>query len=221
MDGFSRFCTAYGRKCLYFTTGNPIPPELPLPMGDLDLPCNIWCFWPIRLHNPNGTSIGSAVFAQMTAKWLYTLQRFACFPLKIAPFHVGIWTSCITWFIAPTRVRNANGNLIVSAIFCRADILTERQTDRQTTLLSAMRRNDAEICGIHQSGNHLTLTYVVPVSHLKTGIQGRINITISLNWKNVSLLWLFDSLLINYYDYSIKYYTWKFTLKLTVTQRQG
>jgi len=34
--------------------------------------------------------------------------------------------------------------------------------------------------------------YVVLVSHLKTGIQGRINIIISLNWKNISLLGLFD-----------------------------
>jgi len=43
-------------------------------------------------HNPNGTSIGLAVFAQMTAECPYTLQWFACFPLKIAPTHVGIWT---------------------------------------------------------------------------------------------------------------------------------
>jgi len=39
----------------------------------------------MRAHNPNGTSIGSAVFAQMTADCPYTLQWFACFPLKIAP----------------------------------------------------------------------------------------------------------------------------------------
>jgi len=39
------------------------------------------------------------------------------FPLKIVPSHVGIWTSCNTWFIGPTQVRNANGNLIVSAVF--------------------------------------------------------------------------------------------------------
>ena len=33
---------------------------------------------------------GSAVFAQMTAECLYSLQWFACFPLKIAPSHVGV-----------------------------------------------------------------------------------------------------------------------------------
>jgi len=45
---------------------------------------------------PNGTSIGSAVFAQMAAEGvsLYvTMVYSACFPLKIAPSHVGIWTS--------------------------------------------------------------------------------------------------------------------------------
>jgi len=100
--------------------GRPYPPEVPLPTEDLDLPCITWCFRPMRAHNPNGTSIGSADFSQMTAECLYSLQWFACFPLKIASSHVGIWTSCNTWLIGPIRVRNAHGNLVVSAVFCRA-----------------------------------------------------------------------------------------------------
>jgi len=92
-------------------------------------------FRPMRAHNPNGTSIGSAVFAQTTAECLYCLQWFACFPLKIVPSHVGIWTSCNMWFIGPTWVQNANDNLIVSAIFAgltvwHTDRATERATDR-------------------------------------------------------------------------------------------
>jgi len=39
------------------------------------------------------------------------------------------------------------------------------------------------------------MLHVVPVSHLKTGMQGRANIIISLNRK-----------IFNYYDYSINYY---------------
>jgi len=31
MDRFSRFCTAYGRKCLYFTMGAPINQNCPFP----------------------------------------------------------------------------------------------------------------------------------------------------------------------------------------------
>jgi len=105
MDRFSRFCTAYGRRCLYLTMGTPIYQNCPFPWG-------IWTshvtrdeFRPMRSHNSNGTSIGSAVFAQMTAECFYCLQWFACFPLKIAPSHVGIWTSCNTWFIGPTESR--------------------------------------------------------------------------------------------------------------------
>jgi len=101
-------------------------------MGDLDLPCNTWCFRPMRVHNPNGTLIGSPVFAHMTAECRYTLQWNACFPLKIAPSHVGIWTSCNTWFIGPTRVWNANSNLIVSAVFAALTSVTDWQSDRKT-----------------------------------------------------------------------------------------
>jgi len=80
------------------------------------------------------------------AECLYCLQWFACFPLKIVPSHVVIWTSCNTWFIGPTRVQNANGNLIVSAVFSGLTGVTHwqsyRKSDRQTTLPGTMRRNN-------------------------------------------------------------------------------
>jgi len=77
------FLHSLWQKVPILYNGRPYPPELPLPMGDLDLPFNTRCFRPKRVHNPNGTSIGSAVFAQMTADCLYTLQWFACFPSKL------------------------------------------------------------------------------------------------------------------------------------------
>jgi len=40
----------------------------------------------MRAQNQNGTSIGSAIFAQMTAECAYTLQWFACFPPQNCPF---------------------------------------------------------------------------------------------------------------------------------------
>jgi len=53
----------------------------------------------IRAHNPNGISIGSAVFAQMIAQYPYTLQWDAPPPpLKIAHSHGEIWTPSNTWF---------------------------------------------------------------------------------------------------------------------------
>jgi len=45
--------------------------------------------WPTRVHSPNGISIGSDVFAQMTVECPYTLQWDAIRP-KIAPSH-GVW----------------------------------------------------------------------------------------------------------------------------------
>jgi len=49
----------------------------------------------MRAHNPNGTSIGSAVFAQMTAERVYRLQWFCLFSLKIPPSHIGICDNVI------------------------------------------------------------------------------------------------------------------------------
>ena len=84
MDRFSRFLHSLRQKVPILHNGLPYLLELPLPMGDLDLPCNTSCCGPMRAHNPNGTSIASAVFAQMTAECTYTLQWFACSP-TIAP----------------------------------------------------------------------------------------------------------------------------------------
>jgi len=55
------------RVSLYFTMERPFPPsKLALPMGDLD-PSNTWFPGPTRVLNPNGISIGSAVFAELTS----------------------------------------------------------------------------------------------------------------------------------------------------------
>jgi len=60
-------------------------------MEDLDPPFNTWFLKLTQAHNPNGISIGSAVFAQLTSE-CRRAYRGMTFPLKIAPFHEGIWT---------------------------------------------------------------------------------------------------------------------------------
>ena len=56
----------------------------------LTYPTSKTCFpGPTRVHNPNDTSIGSAVFAQLTVDSRYTLQRAALFLLKIVPSNGG------------------------------------------------------------------------------------------------------------------------------------
>ena len=89
-------------------------------------------FVPIRAHNSNSISIGSAVFAQMTAGCPYTLQWGPLFPLKIAPSHGGMWTPSNTWFLGPTRVLNPNGTSIGAAVFGGLTSVTDRPTDRST-----------------------------------------------------------------------------------------
>jgi len=83
-------------------------------------------------HNPNGISIGSAVFAQMTAQCPYTLQWDAPFPLKIALSHGRSGPPSITWFPGPTRVLNPNGILIGAAVFAGVTSVIDRRTDGPT-----------------------------------------------------------------------------------------
>jgi len=109
MDQFSCFCTAYGRKCLstriapsHGGSGPPIQHMMllahtsPQPKRHPD--------WFSRLCTDD---CGVSLYFTMVC----------LFSLKIAPSHIGIWTSFNMWFIGPTRVRDANGNLIVSAVF--------------------------------------------------------------------------------------------------------
>ena len=87
------FCTAQCRDSPYFTNNGPplFPLKLPLPMGESGLPPNTWFLGPTQGLNPNGISIGSAVFAQLTAERPYSLQR-AAVPPQSAPSRGGIWT---------------------------------------------------------------------------------------------------------------------------------
>ena len=94
--------------------GRPYPPELPFPMRGSGPHLT---HDSLRAQNPKGTSICSAVFAQLIAECLYTLQWFTRFCLKIAHSHGGIWTPCNTWFLGPTRILNPNGNSVASAVF--------------------------------------------------------------------------------------------------------
>jgi len=77
-------------------------------------PSNTWFIGPIRAHNPNGISIGSAVFAQLTTEFPYTSQWAAPMPSKL-PLPMGIWTPSDRRFLEPTWAHNPNGISIGSA----------------------------------------------------------------------------------------------------------
>jgi len=71
----------------------------------------------------------------MTAECPYILQWDAPFPFKIAPSHGGSGPPSNTWFPGPTQVLNPNGISIGSAVLAGLTSVTDRPTDRQTTLL--------------------------------------------------------------------------------------
>jgi len=88
--------------------------------------------WPTRIVNPNGISIGSAIFAQLIAECPYTLQLAASSPLKIALPVVGYRPPFNTWFLGPTHVLSQTAFDQLSR-FCRAhycDRPTDKRTDR-------------------------------------------------------------------------------------------
>ena len=176
IDRLSHFCTAHLRVSLGM-------PGRPLPAQSCPFAWRIWtpsntCFpGPIRVHNPNGISIGSAVFDSSRQSVVGDIG--AChFPLKLplsmvvsephltrgSLFHSTqhpkrhldrVSRSCTahgrqslyftkmpiptggsgppsnTLFPGPTRVHNAHGISIGSAI-CAGLTMTDRQAGRQT-----------------------------------------------------------------------------------------
>jgi len=69
----------------------------------------------------------------MTAECPYTLQWDAPSPPKNCS--LGIWTPSNTWFPGPFPVLNPYGISIGLAVFAELTSVTDRQTERQTTLL--------------------------------------------------------------------------------------
>jgi len=151
-DQFRHFSTAHGRKSVCFTMGDPFPKIAPSHRGS-GPPSNTWFLGSdaIRAHNPSGISIGSNVFAQITAECPYTLQWDAPFSLKIAVSHEGICTLSNAWFPGSTRVLNPNDISIGSDVFAGLTSVTDRRTGHTTrsvtidhiyVLSTAMRHNN-------------------------------------------------------------------------------
>jgi len=65
LNWFSRFCTAHGRDSLDFATDRPFPLKIVPLHGGSEPPSNACFLGPTRVHNQNGVSISSAVFARL------------------------------------------------------------------------------------------------------------------------------------------------------------
>ena len=87
--------------------------------------------WASPSPQPYGITIGSAVFAQMTAECPYTLQWAAP---SLSKLHLPMGGSGShlynTWFPGSIRVLSPNGIWIGSALFTGLTSVTDRQTDR-------------------------------------------------------------------------------------------
>ena len=96
-------------------------------------PPNTRFLGPTRVQIPNSISIGSDVFAQLTAESRYTSKRpgLPFSPLKL-PLHMGVWTPSSTWFLGFTRVLKTRRHLDRFSRFAELTTVTERQTDRPT-----------------------------------------------------------------------------------------
>jgi len=112
--------------------GPPLSPlKWPLPMWGCGPPSNTWFLQNIRVHNPNDTSIGSAVL-HSSPECPYTLQWAASSPLKIAPCHGASRPPSNTWFLGPTQVLNANSIWIGTAVLAGLTTVTDWPTDHIT-----------------------------------------------------------------------------------------
>jgi len=101
---------------------------------------NMCLLGPTRVHIPNGISIGSAVFAQLTAESPYSLQWAAPFPVKIAPLAWGSGPLFNAWFCGPTRVCIPK-DISIDSAFLQGSRLwqTDRQTDHDTLSVTTCR----------------------------------------------------------------------------------
>ena len=97
---------------------------------------NLCFLQPTWVHNPNGKSIGSAVFAQLMAESPYTLH-FILFPLKIALSNGGSGHYLIHRDVGPPKSSTQTASWSVQP-FLQGSLVwqTDRPTDWQTMLLS-------------------------------------------------------------------------------------
>ena len=133
VDRFSRFCTAHRRVSNYFTVRRFVyPKNFPFSLGDR-APHLTHGTWTHPSHQPNGISIGSAVFVWVPNVMLYNALSVGKKPPKL-PLPLG--------FRHPAGGKPSHGQRQHAQKFGKdrkcgsGDVLaTDRQTDTQTCSL--------------------------------------------------------------------------------------
>jgi len=103
INRFGRSCTDHDRKSLYLQWAL-LSPKIAPSDGVPGPPSNTWFPGPTRFLDPNGISVGSAIFALTTAECLYTLQWDAPSAPSKLPLLIGdLDPPSNTWFPGTTR----------------------------------------------------------------------------------------------------------------------
>jgi len=131
IDRFSRFCTAHGRKSLYYTMGDPFTQNCPFSSGDRD-PIYLIIPWSTpspqsKLHHDRFSYFRTG--DHRVSLYLY-FTKVRPFPHQNCPFPWGSAPPSNTWFSKPTRVLNPNGISIASAVLAGLTSVTHRQTHK-------------------------------------------------------------------------------------------
>jgi len=131
------------------------------------------CFLrPIRVHNPNSKSIGSAILPQVTAECRQGCLGMS-FPLITAPLHGDLgptsytlpWAPSNTWFPGSTRVLNRNSISIGSAVF--VELTTGRPTDHANQSVTTGRIYVHST--VMQANNRTTTSIIMAVLQTNLG----------------------------------------------------
>ena len=115
IDRFSRFCTADGRKCLYFTMGTLIHQNCPFPCGDLDLLSNTYIPWTYARPKP-------IRHIDRFSRFCTDDCRVSIYFTMVRPFllPIGHLDPCNTWFLGPHPSPQRKRQLDRFSRFCRA-----------------------------------------------------------------------------------------------------
>jgi len=116
-------------SCCTLQQAAPFPLIIAANQGGIWTPSNTWFLVPAWILNPNGISIGSAIFAQLTAEFPYSLQWVVPSALSIGSSGL---LSNTYGSLGPTQVLNPTASRFVEP-FLQGSIVW--QTDQQTMLL--------------------------------------------------------------------------------------
>ena len=133
LDGINRSCTAHGRQSLYTLQWAPSPKIAPSHGGSGPHLTHCALGPPKSITQRASRSVQP--FLQGSRQNVPILQNGPPFSQTNCHYHGGIRTPSNTWFLGSTRVLNPNAISIGSAVFAGLTTVTDRQTDRQTTLL--------------------------------------------------------------------------------------